>query len=168
MILSLNSPLPEELLEAYGIIKAEGSICIENEGGTIMVLAALPGPTRKEIDGMIDEMSITLFIEKDIPFLVFKTNYFSFDMPITNFHSKLEGNALSFILVDSDSGLVKNIRVAGIAEKMIKEINEVLNITGKDRLEDIHNIMAENDHLSMIKKGKTYMVGDDDTKYNAL
>lgn len=116
-----------------------GSLDYDKEDKTVSLYIGIPSPTKREIrefNGLIrfalypnPQLNTSLLMicfEREFIFdLVFDINVLDIDMD-----GMIEGNRFSIFLIDADTGILKGMRMLGLGENFIHELNK---ITKNDR-----------------------------------
>lgn len=114
-----GKPLSDNLIEKLPsgdylkIFTAKPIVCILN----------LSDITEQEINDFKDEINIGFSLIESIPYLVIKFKNFILDTSIYSLEDRdIEENALTLVLVENNTKVVKDLRITGLDYKIIEQL----------------------------------------------
>lgn len=132
---SINNQIPHELIEKLSVSSGPRSIC-SAESGLLNVYIILDNITEKEVASVAGPVHIIYQHYDGIPFLAVHYDGMSFDMPL--YANSIDGNALNIFFIELHGYILKHIRVLGLSEELIENINKGVQSIHGLSTEDIY------------------------------
>ena len=131
----------EKVINHFKGSEGGASLDYNKEDKTLTLYVGVPKLTSREVNSfrndvlrfalypnkVLDTSLILLYIGRELVFdLVYDINVVD-----SNIDGKIEGNRFEMYLIDSHTGVLKAIRVLGLGENFIKELNQITRNDGR-------------------------------------